>query len=178
MAELTVDLTYGNALYMAAKELGKVVPILEESAELLALLENEPDLLAFLNTPAISAREKKAVILKIFDGKLCDELLNLLCILIDKGRTRHFARIIGTYKDLLHKEAGFSYGEILSVKPLSAERLVKFEEEVGKLLGSKVKLENKVDVGLIGGIKVYVDGKVIDASVKGRLKDLRGMIEQ
>jgi len=176
MAELTIDLTYGNALFMAAKEVNKVALILEEATELLSIFEQEPDLQLFLNTPAIAAREKKEVLLKIFDGKLCDELLNFLCILIDKARTKHFPKIISTYENLIHKEEGFSYGDIYSVKPLGASQLQKFEEEVGKLLKQKVKLDNKLDTGLIGGIKVYVDGKIIDASVKGRLKDLRDSI--
>jgi len=87
-------------------------------------------------------------------------------------------KIVGAYKDLINKEEGFSYGKILSVKPLSEERLHRFEEETGKLLKLNVKLENTVAPDLIGGVKVYVDGKVIDASIKSRLKELRGSMEQ
>jgi len=178
MAELVVDLTYGNALYQAAKEVDKVTLIKEDAKGVLSLLEDEPDLLAFLNTPAIAAGEKKAVISRIFKGRIEDELLNLLYILIDKGRTRHFAKIVSTFNDLLNKAEGFSFGKILSVEVLSEERLRRFEEETGKLLKANVKLENLSAPDLIGGVKIYVDGKVIDASIKGRLKDLRGSMEQ
>ncbi|MCL1809487.1 MAG: ATP synthase F1 subunit delta [Clostridiales bacterium] len=178
MAELVVDLTYGNALFQAAKEVGKVSLILEEANGVLEVLGKEPDLLAFLNTPAIAAKEKKDVMSKIFRGRICGELLNLMCILIDKGRTRHFSRIIGTFKSLIDKEEGFSYGKILSVKPLSKERLSRFEEETGKLLKMNVKLENSTASDLIGGVMVYIDGKIIDASIKGRLKDLKGSMKQ
>jgi len=178
MAELTIDLTYGNALFMAAKELDKTAVIAEESKALLSVFEQEPDLRALLDTPAISAYEKKAVMAAIFEGQVCDELLNFLYVLIDKGRTRHLAKIIKMYDDMLLKAEGVSYGEVLSVEPLAKERLAKCEAEVGKLLKSKVKLENKQDAGLIGGIKVYVDGKVIDASVQGRLRDLRSSVGQ
>lgn len=178
MAELIVNLTYGSALYQAAKEVDKVALISEETGAVLGLFEQEPDLLAFLNTPAIAATEKKNVIARIFEGRVCDELLNLLYILIDKGRTRHFAKIVGTYKDLINKEEGFSYGKILSVEPLSEERLHRFEAETGKLLKTNVKLENLSAPDLIGGVKIYVDGKVIDATIKSRLKDLRGSMEQ
>ena len=178
MAELVVDLTYGSALFQAANEVDKVSLISEEADGLLDVLGKEPDLLAFLNTPAIAAKGKKEVIEKIFRGQVCDELLNLLFVLIDKGRTRHFAKIVEAYKDLINKAEGFSYGKILSVEPLSEERLRRFEEETGKLLKLKVKLENLTAPDLIGGVKVYIDGKVIDASVKSRLKDLRSSMEQ
>jgi ATP synthase F1 delta subunit len=131
-----------------------------------------------LATPAVSARDKKALMERVFTGKVCDELLNFLRVLIDKGRSRHLAKILRVYKDLLRKEEGFSYGEILSVTPLGEARLQKLEEKVGKLLSLNVKLENKLEAGLIGGVKVYVDGKIIDASVKGRLKEMRGGIKQ
>jgi ATP synthase F1 delta subunit len=131
-----------------------------------------------MNTPAIAAREKKDVISKIFEGKIADELLNLMRILIDRGRTRHFVKIIAVYKDLINKEEGFSYGKILSVKPLAEERLRRFEEETGKLLKLRVKLENLPAPDLIGGVKIYIDGRIIDASIKSRLKDLRVSMEQ
>jgi ATP synthase F1 delta subunit len=178
MAELVVDLTYGNALFQAAKEVNKVSLISEEAEGVLAILDKEPDLLAFLNTPAIAAGEKKDVISKIFQGKICDELLNLIYILVDKRRTRHFTKIIKVYKDLVNKEEGFSYGRVLSVKPLDEARLRRIEEQTGKLLKLNVKLENVTAPDLIGGVKIYIDGKIIDASVKSRLKDLKSSMQQ
>jgi len=178
MAELMVDLVYGNALYQAARDTDKVTLISEEAGELLGILDNEPELSAFLNSPAIAATAKKDIIGNIFEGKICDELLNFIYILIDKGRTRHFARIIGAYRDLMNKASGFAYGKILSVGLLSVDRLEKFEQETGKLLKLNVKLENFSTPDLIGGVKIFVDGKVIDASVKSRLKDLKNSLEQ
>jgi len=178
MAELTVALTYGSALFQAAKEVGKIGIIKEETEALLDILKSEPDLRAFLNTPAIAAREKKAVISKIFADKICVELLDLLYILIDKGRTRHFQKIVDAYNDMVNKESGLSYGKIMSAAPLDESRLLRFSEETGKLLKLNVKLENVEDGGLIGGVKIYIDGKVIDASVKGRLKDLKHSMQQ
>ena len=178
MAALIVDLTYGSALFQAAKETGKVGLISQEAEELLEILDKEPDLLAFLNTPAIAASLKKDIITKIFQGKMSDELLNLLFVLIDKGRARHLSKIIGTFKDLIRKEEGFSYGKIISVKPIDEKRLARFEKETGKLLRQNVKLENFTAPDLIGGVKIFIDGKVIDASVKSRLKDLRSSMEQ
>ena len=173
MAELTVALTYGNALFLAAKEVGKIGLIKEEAEAFLLVLSREPELRAFLHTPAIAAREKKAVISNIFSEKICIELLDLLFILIDKGRTRHLSKIVDTYKDLVNREDGFSYGKILSATPLDEERLSRFETETGKLLSLNVKLENEAAEDLIGGVKIYIDGKVIDASIQGRLKDLK-----
>ncbi len=172
MAELTIEMTYGSALYQAARELGKEKQILDEAQALLGVLKQAPDLEALLGNPTISPKEKKLVVQKIFEGRICSELLNLLYILLDKRRTRNLHSIIKTYKKLIDKEHGVSYGKIYSVQPLGAARLKEFEEETSKLLRSRVSLENEMDQSLIGGVKIFVEGKVLDASLRTRLQDL------
>jgi len=177
MAELTIEMTYGSALYQAAHELGKEKQILEEAQALLGVLKETPDLQALLDNPTISPKDKKGVVQQIFQGRICDELLNLLYVLLDKRRARHLPSIVKTYKSLIDKEHGVSYGKIFSVQPLSAERLKNFEEETGKLLRSRVSLENETDPSLLGGVKIFVEGKVLDASLRKRLQDLGNTIK-
>lgn len=176
MAELTIGMTYGNALFQAACDLNKKELILEEGEQVLELLNQEPDLCAFIDTPVISIGQKKEVLKSIFESRISEELLNFLYVMVDKGRTRHFARAIKVYKDLFNEQEGFAYGKIFSVKPLNPDRLEKFESETGKLLQQNVKLKNEIDTKLIGGVKILIDGKVIDASVRKRLEDLNNTI--
>ena len=68
---------------------------------------------------------------------------------------------------------GEAYGKVYSAAPLSAEQIEKLEDEAGKLLHEKVKLKNKVDQSLLGGVKIMVDGKIIDATLRAKLEDLR-----
>jgi F-type H+-transporting ATPase subunit delta len=177
MAELTIEMTYGSALYQAAQELGKEKQILEEAMALMEVLKESPDMQALLNNPTISPKEKKVVVQKVFEGRICDELLNLLYVLLDKRRARNFSNIIKTYKKLIDKEQGVSYGKVFSVQPLSAARLKEFEEETSKLLRSRVSLENETDQSLIGGVKIFVEGKVLDASLRTRLQNLGNTIK-
>ena len=166
MAELAVDLTYGEALREAAVDVGKQQEILEEGQQIVEILENEPDLKAFIDYPAISAEEKKKVLEEVFGGKICQEMMNFLFVLIDKRRAGRFERIIKVYRDLLEKEEGVSYGTVFSVEKLSEERIAQLEEQTSRLLRMKVKLENEIDPKLIAGVKILVEGKIIDASYR------------
>lgn len=172
MAELTVDLVYGKALFEAATDGGKRELILEEGLELVKVFQNEPAFFQFVNSPVISAAEKKQALETVFEGKVSQELTNLLYVLVDKGRTRHFERIITRYKILIDDSNGYTLGRIISVNLLLPEQLEKFETETGKLLKKKVKLENKQDPKIIGGVRIFIDGKMIDATIKKRLSDL------
>ena len=172
MAELAVDLTYGTALMEAARELGKEDQILEEAQAVVQLIEDEPDLHQFINYPGVSADEKKEVLKNIFEGRICNELLNFLYILVDKRRTMNFGRIIKVYKSLVEREEGVSYGTVYSVVKLSDERMAELEEQTSKLLQMKVKLDNEIDPNLMAGFKILVEGKIIDASYRKKFDEL------
>lgn len=176
MAELTIDLTYGAALFEAAQETGKKEQIMEEATEVLGILQQEPDLHAFINYPAVSAQEKKTVIDNIFGGKICDELLNFIYVLIDKRRTMRFENMIKVYKKLMDKEEGYSYGTVYSVEPLGETRMRELEADASKLFASNVRLTNEIEPKLIGGIKMLVDGKMIDISIRKKFDDLQNRI--
>lgn len=172
MAELTVDLTYGSALYQAAVETNKKDLILDEAFQVQDVFENNPDFFEFLNFPGISAIEKKDVLKNVFEGKICQELLNLLYVLTDKGRTARYSKIIKAYKDMVDREEGITYGTVYSVEPLKEAQISKLEDQLSALLQEKTKLKNELDPKLIGGFKILVDGRILDASIRKRLQDL------
>lgn len=175
MAELTIDLTYGTALFGAAADLGQK-EIMEDANQVLEIMKQNPDLHKFMNYPAISAVEKKNAMEKIFGSNVCEAFLNFLYVLIDKGRTRHLENIIKVYKNLIDKEEGYSYGTVYSVEPLKEDRIQGLEADVSKLLNVNVRLTNEIDPKLIGGIKILVEGKVIDASIRKKFDDLESQI--
>ena len=176
MAELTIDITYANALFQAARDVGKLNLIQEESRSMLDIFRREKDFLHFFNDPTIPPGEKKSILKNIFEDKICKEHLNLLYVLVDKGRTWHYPRIVDSYEKKIAEAEGYAKGSVFSVQPLSDEQRTKFEEQTGKLLGQNVKLENKIDTSLIGGVKILIDGKMLDASLKKRLDDMKSKL--
>lgn len=177
MAELTVAMTYGNALFAAAQDVGKIDEIKEEIEAVMEIFHREKDYFQLLNSPAVSTRNKKDLIKSVFEGKVCQEMLSFIYILIDKDRLLQFDRIVRVYNQEVNRAEGFGSGEIHSAVPLTEEQINKFEEQAGRVLKEKVKLVNKIDSDLIGGVKVLVDGKVMDASIKGRLNTLTHKIK-
>ncbi len=177
MGELSVDMTYATALFEAAGDEGIQEQIREETQGLLDLFQNEPDFYRFFCMPGIPADEKKEVLTNVLEGKISREVLNFLFVLVDKGRVRHFERMVRAYAKLMDEAGGLSAGEVYSAVPLSDDRISKLEEQTGKLIGGRVRLENRIDKSLIGGVKVQVAGKIFDATLKSRLEDMRRRME-
>ncbi len=178
MAELTVEITYGKALFEAATDRNKVNVILEELKEISTIFQKNPTFNEFFNTPVISGSEKKQVIEQVFGDHISHEALSFLMVLIDKRRMTSFNRIVKEYHKLINQDHRISQGTIFSVEPLTDIQLSSFEEKTSKLLQKKVKLVNKTDATLLGGIKIFIEGKIIDASIRKQLRDLEGSIKQ
>ena len=74
------------------------------------------------------------------------------------------------------KEEGYSYGTVYSVVPLDKKRIEELEQDVSKLLQMNVRLTNEIDPKLIGGFKILVEGRIIDASIRKKFDDLESQI--
>jgi ATP synthase F1 delta subunit len=173
---LTVDDVYGAALYEAASDLDRTDEFLDAVRVMRDVFKEQPDFFLLLRMPSIAQEERKEIAAKAFGGSIPPELLNLLYVLIDKRRLGSFDGVTRAFEKKADAAEGVSKGRIESAAELTADRLARFEEETGKLLRRKVKLEPCVTPDLIGGVRIYVDGKFIDASIRGKLDDLKTKI--
>ena len=178
MDSLTVDHTYGQALYDAARDRGKIELIGEEYKAVSKVFADNPLLKKLFLVPTLSAPEKKSVAEKVFSGRISQELLNFICVLIDKRRIGAWENIGRHFEKLVWDAEGRARGILYSAVPLDEDRRKAIEGKTGAAIGKIVKLENRVDKSLIGGVKVYVDGRLIDASVKTRLEAMKQRIRQ
>ena len=100
------------------------------------------------------------------------ELLNFMYVLVDKGRFYGLHKMIKFYYDLDDEARGEGYGIVYSVCPLDEKQIGRFEDEVSKLFRKKIHLNNKIEKKLIGGVRLLVEGKILDASMAGRLDQI------
>lgn len=173
MAELALISVYSTALYEAAKDENKVNDILNDIVNLQAIFDSNPEFVEFMNTPVIAKEERISITKSIFENKINSETLNFLFILIDRRLIKNFDNIVKHYKYLIDEEKNIESGIILSVEHLSNDQINQFEEKTGALLKKKIKLTNQLDASILGGVKIFVEGKIIDASIKKQLSDLR-----
>ena len=173
MDSLTVAGTYGQALYDVAKERGIVKEIGEEYKAIGKVFDDNPDLMKLFLIPMLSAFEKREVAKKVFEGRILQELLNFIYVLINERRINAWDSIGKYYEKTVLESGGLVKGVVYSPLPLDKERIFALEEKTAPVVCNRVRLENKIDKSLIGGVRIYIDGKLIDASVKTRLENLK-----
>jgi len=100
-------------------------------------------------------------------------VLNLVYLLVTKGRLSILGDIADEYQRLLDSYRGIEQAEITTAIPLTDEDRLKLRERLSSIIGKKVVLKSEVDSNLIGGIVVRIGGKLIDGSTRSRLLALK-----
>jgi F-type H+-transporting ATPase subunit delta len=127
----------------------------------------------FLN-PAVPSAQKVKVLDKLNSRiGLQKELRNLLAVLINNGRIGEVHEVAKAWRAEMQERAGIRQAEIVTARELSGKEREELVAGVGRLAGSRVEANFKLDSSIIGGTVVRIGSTVYDGSVRGRLERLR-----
>jgi len=169
MAEL-IGSRYAEALFEASKDIDKIEEVYEELKLLREVFNKEVSLLQILGHPKISKNEKKELINNIFEKNLSQEVLNFLYILIDKKREGNILEIIDVYEDMYYNYKGILRVVAVTAVPMKEASKEKLKETLNEKLKKEILISNKVDESIIGGVRLEIEGKLIDGTIKGKLE--------
>ncbi len=169
---------YAEALFALAKETNKQNEYALSLECVMDILADNPDYIDFLSSPGIALDERLDAIEKAFGSSIPENIVSFVKLLCEKGRIRAIKPCIEEYKKLLNAENSVSTAIITSAVELTDEEKQKLIEKLELQSGHSVTLECKVDKSLIGGLVIELDGKTIDASVKGRLHEIKDVISE
>ena len=166
MSEIAKE--YGRALFELAREDGIEDEISEEVACIADLFKKEPAYLKLLKTPGIPVSEKTEAVKTAFRG--CREvLLNTLCLLISRGYAREIPETLGVYLSLRREARGEVEALVETAQPLTQEEKKALTAALSKKSGKTVLLTERVNPALLGGARVYLEGRLLDGTMRRRL---------
>ncbi|XAL98616.1 ATP synthase F1 subunit delta [Phycisphaeraceae bacterium D3-23] len=175
-AELKTDAVgrvYAGALLDLAREAGEQDAVAQEVGELLPLVESGSDLHRLLTNPVISADERSKIIGRVFEGKVSDLLLRFLKVVADKDRLGSLGPILSGYLLAIAESGGKVTVDAYVAAAMDDATASRVAERIGQSLGKEVALRQHVDESLIGGLKIKVGDKLIDASVASQLRAMK-----
>lgn len=164
---------YGSALFSLAEEEGKVESYLSSLNEIEDFLQNNAETAEFLQSYAIEEEDKRSIIKKLAEPYRLRHLEGFLCLLSAHHLFIKLSDVVAAYRNLANEYLGIKEGIVYSAAPLSKEDIARISALLEKDLDSKVSLVNRIETSLLGGIRIYIDQKVYDASVKGKLERMR-----
>ncbi|NCC24456.1 MAG: F0F1 ATP synthase subunit delta [Deltaproteobacteria bacterium] len=172
---------YAHALFsLGQAKGGEVVKTYGDNLSALAeVLDGAPELVKIFRNPVFTASDKKAIVKKILDKVKVDKMVANFCFLLaEKGRLAVLPDIAFVYAKLLDVAQGIVRGEIITAISLNDALQKQVKDQLEKQSGSQVVLEYSVDPAILGGLKLKVGDKVLDASIKAQLEILRETIKR
>lgn len=172
---------YAGALFDLAIEAGgqeRAEKVLGELEDVLELARSDASFGEFLASRVLAKGARGESLRKIFEGKLGDLTLRFLLLLNQKGRLGHLSPIVGALDRRVQEAFGRVEVDVYTAAPISPEQLGGIREKLKNALGKEAIVHPYVDESLIGGMRLQIGDRLIDASVRARLRGLRERMDR
>ncbi|HEV2130711.1 MAG TPA: ATP synthase F1 subunit delta [Longimicrobiaceae bacterium] len=151
----TVD-EYGSAIRMVAD-----------------LLEGEPRIREFIESPLQDVEDKKRALRGSLQGRVPELFLRFLLVVVDKRRASVLRQIAAQYHELVDELRGRVRARVTLAREPDEVLRREIAGSLQRMLGREVLANFQVDRNLIGGVVVRVGDQVLDGSVRRRAAELR-----
>lgn len=175
---LKVAAPYARALFDFVNDTETLFEVTSDLQNIQGLLFKSHELVECLQNPLISGEAKQEIIIKVVKKKMSIETIQFLTTLIGRNRINLLPTILFSYLELVYKTAESRSFQIVSAKDLSTgqrTRLIKKIKTIAKF--NRIMVEFSTDEKLIGGFLICNDGKVVDYTVKNKLKKLAKQLD-
>lgn len=172
MAKL-VSKTYGDALFELAVETGHMDEFYEEAKGIILVLEQNEDLIKLMNHPKIVKEEKAEILGNIFSGQVSAEVVGLMRMIVEKDHFKDMKGVFSYFSDCVKEYKNIGVVFVTSAVELNDAQKKAVER---RLLDTtkyvELEMHYEVDNALIGGMVIRIGDRVVDSSIRTKLRDL------
>lgn len=167
-----VERVYAEALLEASMEKDQLAAVRADFDAFAAALAESPELRGFLRNPQVETETKLAALDELLSG---GNVLfqNFVRLLAEKGRIAEAEVVHEEFGRLIAREERVLELELTTAVELSDEEAATVVKQIEEASGRSVVATRTVDPEIIGGIVVQAGSVRADASVRGRLDQLR-----
>jgi F-type H+-transporting ATPase subunit delta len=165
---------YATALFELALEEKKLDAVADDLERFRAMLEGSEDLLRLVRSPVFGADEQEKALPAILDKAKIGGLAGKFLMIVTQTRRLFSVReMIRAFRALVARHKGEVSAEVTVAEPLKDAHLEALTQAIAASAGKNVKLDVKVDPSIIGGMKVKLGSRMVDASLKTKLNSIR-----
>ena len=169
MAEtVTIARPYAEAAFRLAREQG-ALDRWSQMLHLLAIVVQDERIARAIGDPNLTNRQLEKLVLGVCGAQLEGTGCNFVQVLVANDRLGVVPAIRTLFEDLKREQEGILEAQITSAFALDDEQQSRLVRRLESKYQRKVSAQVSVDPQLIGGVKIVVGDKVLDASVRGKL---------
>ncbi|HRE41183.1 MAG TPA: ATP synthase F1 subunit delta [Ignavibacteria bacterium] len=168
-----INRRYILALYQDALLQNNVNQVTDDATFILNTLKGSRELQVFFKSPVIDAVKKEKIVKSVFEGKIQNNTLNFILILIQRGREMLIKSILEDFIIFKNEKNGFLNVDITTAVEISDEEKKNLKSKIDEYTKLNTIPNFSVDNKLIGGFVVKIKDTILDASIKRQLELLK-----
>ncbi len=173
MSQDPVAARYAQALLETAKAQQAVAPAREQLQQIGSLMDAHKDLAAFLGNPDVEPEQKLGVLEHTVSKGWVALVRDFLLLVLRLGRAESLRAMVDAFEAAVDADEGRLAVVVRSAHPLSETVLHRIARDLERRERKTITVRAEVAPELIGGMQIRLDHRVIDASVRRQLDDLR-----
>ena len=173
MATSRASIRYAKSLFTLADEQGGLEMMEADVLTMQAAIAGTHELGLMLKSPVVKPDVKERILKLVFEESIGKLSMNFLSILVRKGRESLLPSIMDEALGLIRKMRNVKTAEVRTAVPMNDAIRARVTAALKKMHEGEVELEEQVDPSLIGGFQLFMDNRMIDASIKREIELLR-----
>lgn len=138
-----------------------------------ALSGLDPELREFFSLPQLRRETKVRILDLAFQGKVSRPVLGLLHVLVEKRREPLLDNVVEAFDRYRDRHEGRVQASVTAARKLDPDLAEALRAALEQQTKKTVVLQERVDPGVLGGIRVSLGDAVIDGTIRRGLADLR-----
>lgn len=171
-------INYADALYELALEEEQTAVYLDQLTQIWEIFSGNPDYLRLLSEPSVPKKERCDALDGALRGSVRPWLLNFLKLLCENGLIRRTGDCLNRFRDRCNSDNGILEATACTAVPMPDALREKLCEKLRAVTGKQIDLRVKLDPAVLSGIRLEMDGRQLDGTVRGRLDSLRRTLSE
>ena len=167
--------TYVACLLEAAQGADRVFEDIEDLRSAYKAVNGSAQMREFLQNASVPAQNRAAFVKDVFSG-LSAEVVSVLSVMVERGEMRLLGRVTTAYEAAAEEATNTVVVDVTTAVELDDHLREVIKQKLSADLGGSIRLNEKVDRSIVGGIIMSTHGKRMDASVKTQLAHARAVL--
>jgi F-type H+-transporting ATPase subunit delta len=165
---------YATALFELALESKAVDQVQSDLKAFDAMVVSSPDLTRLVRSPVFSAEDQAKALAALLDkAGIKGIAANFLRVVAANRRLFAVREIIRGFNALVARHKGEVTAEVTVAEQLNDARMNDIRDALKQVTGKDVQIDVTVDPSIIGGLKVKLGSRMVDASLRTKLNSIK-----
>jgi F-type H+-transporting ATPase subunit delta len=165
---------YATALFDLAREANAIDQVQSDLKFFDALVTSNPDLMRLVRSPVFGADEQARALASVLEkAGISGIAANFLRVVASNRRLFAVRDMIRAFNKLVAAHKGEVTAQVTVAEQLNDTRMNDIRAALREVTGKDVQIDMQVDPSIIGGLKVKLGSRMVDASLRTKLNSIR-----